>query len=158
MYIWYIKCVDKEEYRLRDLQRAMGRCDMAVGFSGKSPLSSLTEEQRGLRRSKRQTSVILSLISPWAVETEWLFLQQEEWYRRSLWLLSLCGDRSLFYIIGKSSELPYDIKSPPGRIALRRKGKMSPERPAAGGESCFAGFLFMHEYAKESFEVISAVP
>lgn len=35
---------------------------MAVGFSGKSPLSSLTEEQWGLCRSKRQTSVIVSLI------------------------------------------------------------------------------------------------
>ncbi len=126
LHIRCIKCVDKEEYRLRDLQRAMGRCDMAVGFSGKSPLSSLTEEQRGLRRSKRQTSVILSLISPLAVETEWLFLQQEEWY-----------------IIGKSSELPYDIKSPPGRIALRRKGKMSPGRPAAGGESAKGRFLFI---------------
>lgn len=73
---------------------------MAVGFSGKSPLNSLAEEQQGLCRSKRQTSVIVSLItySRLAVEAEWLFLQQEGWYRRSLWLLSLCGDRSLFYV------------------------------------------------------------
>ena len=41
------------------------------------------------------------------------------------------GD-SLFYLIGNS----YQIKSPPGRIALRRIGIMSQKRPAAGGESC----------------------
>ena len=28
------------------------------------------------------------------------------------------------------------------RIALRRNGRMSLTRPAAGGESCFAGFFF----------------
>ena len=47
----------------------------------------------------------------------------------------MCVPQVFFCIIGKSSELSYDIKSPPGRIALRRKGKMSPGRPAAGGES-----------------------
>ena len=31
---------------------------------------------------------------------------------------------------------PVNEKSPPGRIALRRKGMMSLFRPAAGGESC----------------------
>ncbi len=40
----------------------MGWCDMAVEFLGKSPLNSLTEEIEVLRRSERQTSVILSLI------------------------------------------------------------------------------------------------
>ena len=34
------------------------------------------------------------------------------------------------------------LKSPPGRIALRRKGNMSQKRPAAGGESCKAGFFY----------------
>ena len=38
----------------------------------------------------------------------------------------------LFYLIGNS----YQIKSPPGRIALRRIGIMSQKRPTAGGESC----------------------
>lgn len=51
--------------------------------------------------------------------------------------------RAVFCIIEKFFELPYDTKSPPGRITLRRKGKMSPGRPAAGGESCEAGFLFI---------------
>ncbi len=46
-------------------------------------------------------------------------------------------------MIGKFSELPYHTKSSPGRIALRRSSNMSLKRPAAGGESCFAGFLFM---------------
>ena len=42
-------------------------------------------------------------------------------------------DKQLFfYLIGNS----YQIKSPPGRIALRRIGIMSQKRPAAGGESC----------------------
>ena len=31
-------------------------------------------------------------------------------------------------------------KSPPGRIALRRRGIISLKRSAAGGESCAAGF------------------
>ena len=48
----------------------------------------------------------------------------------------------IFYIIGKFDELPYDTKSPPGRIAQRRKGKTSPRRPAAGGESAAGRFLF----------------
>ena len=29
------------------------------------------------------------------------------------------------------------------RIALQRNGRMSLARPAAGGESCFAGFIFI---------------
>ncbi len=45
-----------------------------------------------------------------------------------------------------SIRIPYDRKSPPGRIALRQKGKMLPERPATGEESCFAGFLFIVHY------------
>ena len=45
--------------------------------------------------------------------------------------LELCTEL-LFYLIGNS----YQIKSPPGRIALRRIGIMSQKRPAAGGESC----------------------
>ena len=51
--------------------------------------------------------------------------------------------KALFYMIGKFSKLPYHTKSPPGRIALRRSSNMSLKRPAAGGESCFAGFLFI---------------
>ena len=31
---------------------------------------------------------------------------------------------------------PYDTKNAPLRIALRRSGRMSLKRPAAGGESC----------------------
>ena len=35
----------------------------------------------------------------------------------------------------------YTIKRS-ARIALQRNGRMSLARPAAGGESCFAGFFF----------------
>ena len=49
--------------------------------------------------------------------------------------------RNFFYITGNFAEIPCYIKSPPGGIALRRKGRMSLKRPAAGGESCFAGFF-----------------
>ena len=48
-----------------------------------------------------------------------------------------------FYFIGNFDEIPYEIKSPPGRIALRRKGNLSLKRPAAGGESCKAGFFLI---------------
>ena len=34
-----------------------------------------------------------------------------------------------------------ELKSPPGRIALCQSGIMSLEQPAAGGESCKAGFF-----------------
>ena len=37
----------------------------------------------------------------------------------------------------------YRAKNPPGEIALRRNGMMSLTRPAAGGESCKAGFYFV---------------
>ena len=50
---------------------------------------------------------------------------------------------ALLHIIGNSDGIPYDMKSPPGRIALRRSGIMSLEQPAAGGESCKAGFFFV---------------
>ena len=50
----------------------------------------------------------------------------------------------VFYCIGNFNEIPYAIKSPPGRIALRRKGNMSQKRPAAGGESCKAGFFLAY--------------
>ena len=46
-------------------------------------------------------------------------------------------------------ESPMILKSPPGRIALRRKENMSQKRPAAGGESCKAGF-FLVATKKES--------
>jgi len=50
---------------------------------------------------------------------------------------------ALLHIIGNSDGIPYDMKSPPGRIALRRKGNMSQKRPTAGGESCKAGFFLV---------------
>jgi len=45
--------------------------------------------------------------------------------------------------MGKSEEPSHDTKSPPGKIALRREGKMPPGRPAAGGESRSEGILFI---------------
>lgn len=67
------------------------------------------------------------------------------------------------YIIGKSSEPPYDTKSSPGRIALRRSRIMSQKRPAAGGESAFGRFFLMAKTAKitddlffvERYDIIS---
>ncbi|MDY4691964.1 MAG: hypothetical protein SO401_00085, partial [Blautia sp.] len=37
----------------------------------------------------------------------------------------------------------YDIKNAPRRIALRRRGIMLQKQPAAGGESCIAGFFLV---------------
>ncbi len=37
------ECVDEEKYREEDFQRAVGWCDMAVGFTGKSPRSISAE-------------------------------------------------------------------------------------------------------------------
>jgi hypothetical protein len=36
---------------------------------------------------------------------EWLFLQQEEWYRRSMQLLSLCRDEGCFFMLSSTAEL-----------------------------------------------------
>ena len=54
-----------------------------------------------------------------------------------------------FYSIGNivlhesvKAMIPIEQKALRG-IALRRKGSMSLTRPAAGGESCFAGFFLM---------------
>ena len=49
----------------------------------------------------------------------------------------------LFYVIGNSYGIPYYIKN---IIALRRNGIMSLKRPAAGGESCEAGFFLISAY------------
>lgn len=46
------------------------------------------------------------------------------------------------YIIGNFIEIPYYIKSPPGRNALRRSWMMSHWRPAAGGDFCKAEVLY----------------
>ena len=52
-----------------------------------------------------------------------------------------------FCIIGKSFGIPYDIKSPPGGIALGRSGRWLPGQPAAGGESCAQdSFYFIEKY------------
>ena len=48
---------------------------------------------------------------------------------------SKAGTR-FFYFQDVSLNFPENEKSPPGRIALRRRGIMSLKRPAAGGESC----------------------
>ncbi len=47
---------------------------------------------------------------------------------------------SLFHVIGNSEGIPYYIKN---IIALRRRCSMSLKRPAAGGESCVAGFFLI---------------
>jgi hypothetical protein len=47
---------------------------------------------------------------------------------------------SLFLISKEILRISFDIKSPPGGIALRRLGNMSQMRPAAGGESRNARF------------------
>ncbi len=49
----------------------------------------------------------------------------------------------LFYTIGKSFGIPYGIKSPPGGIAQRRRGRWLPGQPAAGGESCVQDSFLM---------------
>ena len=48
---------------------------------------------------------------------------------------------AVFYCIGDS----YTIKKCSARIALRQKRIVSLKRPAAGGESREAGFLFIQE-------------
>ena len=54
-----------------------------------------------------------------------------------------------FYFMENSSEIFHKIKSPSGRIALRRKGIMLLKQPAAGGESCNAGFFLYLKSAKK---------
>ena len=46
------------------------------------------------------------------------------------------------FIIVWETSFPYDNKRS-AWIALQRNGRMSLARPAAGGESCFAGFIFI---------------
>ena len=46
--------------------------------------------------------------------------------------------------MGNYGVISHEIKSPPGRIALRRRGIMSQERPAAGGESCKQDSILYH--------------
>ena len=46
------------------------------------------------------------------------------------------------YIIGKSFGIPYDIKSPPGGIALRRSGRWLPGQPRRRRRILRAGFFF----------------
>ena len=54
------ECVDEEKYRVEDFQRAMGRCDMAVRITGKSPRSISAE---GIScKPERMTHVIVSAI------------------------------------------------------------------------------------------------
>ena len=47
------------------------------------------------------------------------------------------------YIIGKSFGIPYDIKSPPGGIALRRSGRWLPGQPRRRRRILRAGFFFI---------------
>ena len=47
----------------------------------------------------------------------------------------------VFAFTGNFVEFSCKGKSPPGRIALRRRGIMSLERPDAGGESCRSEIL-----------------
>ena len=58
-------------------------------------------------------------------------------------LISWGGSKNpaFFYFTGNFVEFSCKVKSPPGRIALRQSGIMSLEQPAAGGESCKAGFF-----------------
>ena len=49
---------------------------------------------------------------------------------------------ALFRIIGKSFGIPYDIKSPPGGIALRRSGRWLPGQPRRRRRIPRAGFFF----------------
>ena len=60
-------------------------------------------------------------------------------------LISWGGSKNpaFFDFTGNFVEFSCKVKSPPGRIALRRRGNMSLERPAAGGESCKAGFFLV---------------
>lgn len=58
-------------------------------------------------------------------------------------LISWGGSKNpaFFYFTGNFVEFSCKVKSPPGRIALRRSGIISLEQPAAGGESCKTGFF-----------------
>ena len=60
-------------------------------------------------------------------------------------LISWGGSKNpaFFYFTGNFVEFSCKVKSPPGRIALRRSGIMSLEQPAVGGESCKAGFFLV---------------
>ena len=50
--------------------------------------------------------------------------------------------KSLRLYYRMETSFPYDNKRS-AWIALQRNGRMSLARPAAGGESCFAGFIFI---------------
>lgn len=54
-------------------------------------------------------------------------------------------DQMYFYVTGDFVEFSCKAKSPPGRIALRRRGIMSLERPAA------AGFFPVRNISKTEF-------
>ena len=56
-----------------------------------------------------------------------------------------------FYVTGNFVEFSDKVKSPPGRIALRRKGIMSLKRPAEDGESCRSRSLSCREQDKTGF-------
>ncbi len=56
-------------------------------------------------------------------------------------LNSLCV-QPLFYLIGNFSEIPYQIKNSP-RDRTAADMQMPLARPAAGGESYFAGFFLI---------------
>ncbi len=61
-----------------------------------------------------------------------------------LWILKRDEvDLSLFLFNRKILLISYEIKSPPGRSALRQRGIISQRRSAAGGESRYAGFFFI---------------
>ena len=66
-----------------------------------------------------------------------------------LWV-SFLFHRKVRHFVLRTIRFPMKQKSPPGRIALRRRGVMSPMRPAAGGESCVAGFFFISELLQKS--------
>ena len=51
--------------------------------------------------------------------------------------------------------VPITQKSPPGRIALRRRGIMSLKRPAAGGESCLQDSFLLYVILQEKITLVT---
>ena len=72
---------------------------------------------------------------------EWISLKQTA--GRSDFSLKPDG---YFFFPGNFAKFSWKAKSPPCRIALRRRKMMSLKRPAAGGESCRSRILFVKTY------------
>ena len=64
--------------------------------------------------------------------------------------------KSLRLYYRMETSFPYDNKRS-ARIALQRNGRMSLARPAAGGESCFAGSFFIQFITIECSQSVHSI-